>query len=97
MECKKIIKRIVNGEEFEDVEFFLDGQSIAYATMQDDHDYFSVDICAIDKNGKKIINGFICECCKLIENISLAFPKWEKKYMDEETQEYLREKGGRHE
>jgi hypothetical protein len=59
MECKKIIKRIVNGEEFEDVEFFLDGQSIAYATMQDDHDYFSVDICAIDKNGKKIINGFI--------------------------------------
>ena len=92
MNCKKEIKRFENGKELEDVEFFLNGKSIAYATMQDDQDYFSVDICAVDKNDEKITNGFVCECCKLIESISAAFPEWKKQYMDEEEEEYLRER-----
>jgi hypothetical protein len=92
MNCKKEIKRIVNGKELEDVEFFLNGKSIAYATMQDDQDYYSVDICAVDKNGEKITNGFVCPCCDLIENISAAFPEWEKQYMDEDEEEHLRER-----
>lgn len=89
MNSLKIIK---HSKELEDVEFFLNGKPIAYATMQDDHDYFSVDICAVDKNGEKIVNGFVCECGKLIENISAAFPEWEKQYLKEENEEYLREK-----
>lgn len=92
MNCKKEIKRFENCKELEDVEFFLNGKSIAYATMQDDQDYYSVDICAVNKNGEKITNGFVCPCCDLIENISAAFPEWEKQYMDEEEEEYLRER-----
>jgi hypothetical protein len=90
MNCKKEIKRFENGKELEDVEFFLNGKSIAYATMQDDQDYYSVDICAVDKNGEKIINGFVCPCCDFIENISAAFPEWEKQYFarEDDSEDY---------
>lgn len=72
-------KHLVNGEKYEDFEFFLNDKTIAYATMQDDWNYFSIDICA-EKDGEITEGAIICPCSELLDNIFKAFPEWEKMY-----------------
>lgn len=87
---KKTIRRIKDGKEYDDVEFFLNDKSIAYATLQDDYDFYDVDITAVDENGEKIINGFVCQTIDLIDNIFAAFPEWEKQYFarEDDSEDY---------
>lgn len=80
MKLIKKIKRIENGKEFEDFEFFLNDKSIAYATMQGDWNYFSIDICAVKEDGEVVEGSVICPCSELIDSIFKAFPEWEKMY-----------------